>query len=164
VLHDFLGTSALARFNRDVLVQTGVRYVVVLQGNADFLIPGLIGNPAEEVTAEQIIQAHRQMIGRAHALGLKVYGGRLNPVAGYLFPGFWTPALEAKRKAVNRWIRTSNAYDAVIDFDKLLRDPSHPLRLLPAFDGGDHVHPNDAGYRAMAEAIDLPLFRDHDED
>jgi lysophospholipase L1-like esterase len=164
VLHDFLGTSALARFDRDVLVQTGVRYVVVLQGNADFLIPGLIGNPAEEVTAEQIIQAHRQMIDRAHALGLKVYGGTLNPVEGYPFPGFWTAALEAKRQAVNRWIRTSNAYDAVIDFDKLLRDPSHPSRLMPAFDGGDHVHPNDAGYRAMAEAIDLSLFRDHDED
>ena len=164
VLHDLVGTSALARFDRDVLVQTGAKYVVVLQGNADFLIPGLIGNPAEEVTAEQIIQAHRQMIDRAHALGLKVYGGTLNPVEGYPFPGFWTAALEAKRQAVNRWIRTSNAYDAVIDFDKVLRDPSHPSRLLPAYDGGDHVHPNDAGYRAMADAIDLSLFRDHDED
>jgi lysophospholipase L1-like esterase len=164
VLHDFLGTSALARFDRDVLVQTGVSYVIVLEGNADILIPGLIGNPAEEVTAEQIIQAHRQMVDRAHALGLIVYGGTLNPVEGYPFPGFWTAAMEAKRQTVNRWIRTSGAYDAVIDFDKLLRDPSHPSRLLPAFDGGDHVHPNDAGYRAMAEAIDLSLFRDHDDD
>jgi lysophospholipase L1-like esterase len=164
VLHDFLGTSALARFDRDVLVQTGVRYVIVLEGNADFLIPALIGNPAEEVTAAQIIQAHRQMIDRARAFGLRVYGGTLNPVEGYPFPGFWTPALEAKRQAVNRWIRTSNAYDAVIDFDKLLRDPSHPSRLLPAYDGGDHVHPNDAGYRAMANAIDLSLFRDDNED
>ncbi len=163
VLHDFLGTSALARFDRDVLVQSGVQYVIVLQGNADFLIPGLIGNPTEEVTAEQIIQAHRQMIDRAHALGLRVYGGTLNPVEGYPFPGFWTAALEAKRQAVNRWIRTSNAYDAVIDFDKLLRDPNHPSRLLPAYDGGDHVHPNDFGYRVMAEAIDLSLFHD-DED
>jgi lysophospholipase L1-like esterase len=163
VLHDFLGTSALARFDRDVLVQSGVQYVIVLQGNADFLIPGLIGNSTEEVTAEQIIQAHRQMIDRAHALGLRVYGGTLNPVEGYPFPGFWTAALEAKRQAVNRWIRTSNAYDAVIDFDKLLRDPNHPSRLLPAYDGGDHVHPNDFGYRVMAEAIDLSLFHD-DED
>jgi len=164
VLHDFLGTNALARFDRDVLVQSGVQYVIVLQGNTDILIPGLIGNPAEEVTAEQIIQAHRQMIDRAHAVGLKVYGGTLNPVEGYPFPGFWTATLEAKRQAVNRWIRTSSAYDAVIDFDKLLRDPNHPSRLVPAYDGGDHVHPNDAGYRAMAEAIDLSLFRDRDED
>jgi len=164
VLHDFLGTSALTRFDRDVLVQTGVKYVIVLEGNADVLIPGLIGNPAEQVTADQIIQGHRQMIDRAHALGLRVYGGTLNPVEGYPFPGFWTAALEAKRQAVNRWIRTSNAYDAVIDFDKLLRDPSHPSRLLPAYDGGDHVHPNDFGYRVMAEAIDLSLFRDDDQD
>ena len=155
VLHDFLGTNALARFDRDVLVQTGVKYVIVLQGNADILIPGLIGNPAEDVTAAQIIQGHRQMIDRAHALGLRIYGGTLNPVEGYPFPGFWTAALEAKRQAVNHWIRTSKAYDAVIDFDKVLRDPSHPSRLLPAYDGGDHVHPNDAGYRAMADAIDL---------
>ena len=113
---------------------------------------------------EQIIQAHRQMIDRGHALGLRVYGGTLNPVEGYPFPGFWTPAMEAKRQAVNLWIRTSNAYDAVIDFDRLLRDPSHPSRLLPAYDSGDHVHPNDIGYRAMADSIDLSLFRDHDED
>ena len=88
----------------------------------------------------------------------------LYPVEGYPFPGFWTPDLEAKRQVVNLWIRTSYAYDAVIDFDKVLRDPSHPTRLFPAYDGGDHVHPNDAGYRAMADAIDLSLFRDDDED
>ena len=144
-------------------MQTGVKYVIVLEGNADFLIPGLIGNPAEEVTADQVIQAHRQMIYRARALGLRVYGCTLNPVEGDPFPGFWTDALEAKRQAVNLWIRTSHAYDAVIDFDKLLRDPSHPSRLLPAYDGGDHVHPDDFGYGVMAGAIDLSLFRD-DED
>jgi lysophospholipase L1-like esterase len=104
------------------------------------------------------------MIDRAHAMGLRIYAGTLTPVEGFPFPGFWTPDLEAKRQAVNHWIRTSSAYDAVIDFDKLLRDPSHPSRLLPAYDGGDHVHPNDAGYRAMADAIDLALFRDDDED
>ena len=80
------------------------------------------------------------------------------------FPGACTAAMEAKRQAANHWIRTSNAYDAVIDFDKLLRDPSYPSRLLPAYDSGDHTHPNDAGYRAMANAIDLSLFRDDDED
>ena len=91
---------------------------------------------------------------------IAAYGGTLDPVEGYPFPGSWSADLEAKRQAVNLWIRTSNAYDAVIDFDKVLRDPSHPSRLLPAYDSGDHVHPNDIGYQAMADAIDLALFRD----
>lgn len=160
ILHDFVGTGALARLDRDVLVQTGARYLIVLQGNADILIPDLIANPAQAVTAEQIIQGHLQIITRAHAMGLRVYGGTLNPVEGYPFPGFWTPAMEAKRQAVNHWIRTSHAYDAVIDFDRVLRDPTHLTRLLPAYDSGDHVHPNDLGYGVMADAIDLSLFRD----
>ena len=159
LLHDLVGTGALARFDRDVLVQTGATYVIVLQGNADFLVPSLIGDPSQIVTAEQVVQGHRQLIDRAHAMGLTIYGGTLNPVEGYPFPGLWSPELEAKRQAVNQWIRTSGAYDAVIDFDKVLRDPAHPSRLLPAFDSGDHVHPNDIGYRAMADAIDLSLFR-----
>jgi lysophospholipase L1-like esterase len=163
ILHDLVGTGALARFDRDVLAQTGARYLIVLQGNADILIPDLIGAPAQNVTAEQIIQGHRQIINRARAIGLRVYGGTLNPVEGYPFPGFWTPAMAAKRQAVNRWIRMSNAYDAVIEFDKVLRDPAHPTRLLPAYDSGDHVHPNDVGYRAMADAIDLSLFMESDE-
>ena len=116
------------------------------------------------MTADQVIQGHRQIIDRAHARGLRAYGGTLNPVEGYPFPGAWSPAMEEKRQAVNHWIRTSKAYDAVIDFDELLRDPSHPSRPLPAYDGGDHVHPNDVGYRPMADAIDLSLFRDDDED
>jgi lysophospholipase L1-like esterase len=164
VLHDVVGTNALARFDRDVLVQTGVKYVIVLEGNNDWLIPGLIGNPAEVVTVAQIVQGYRQLIVRAHALGLRIYGGTLTPVAGYPFPGFWTPDLEANRQAVNQWIRTSHAYDAYIDFDKVVRDPSDRTRLLPAYDSGDHLHPTDAGYRIMAEAIDLSLFGDHDED
>jgi len=163
ILHDLVGTGALARLDRDVLVQAGAKYLVVLQGNADILIPDLIGRPEENVTADQIIQGHRQIIDRAHAMGLRVYGGTLNPVEGYPFPGFWTPAMEEKRQAVNRWIRTGNAYDAVIEFDKLLRDPTHPTRLLPAYDSGDHVHPNDVGYGAMADAIDLSLFQLDDD-
>lgn len=163
ILHDFVGANALARLDRDVLVQTGVKYVVVLEGNNDFLIPGLIGNPGQVVTVAQVIQGHRQMIDRAHALGLRIYGGTSMPVEGYPFPGFWLPALEANRQAVNDWIRTSNAYDAVIDFDAVMRDPSHPTRLLPAYDSGDHLHPNDAGYGVMADSIDLSLFRDDEE-
>jgi len=163
VLHDLVGTNALARMDRDVLVQTGVKYVIVMEGINDFGIPGLIGNPAEEVTAEQVIQGHRQMIDRAHALGLLIYGSTLSPAEGSLFPNFYSAALEAKRQAVNSWIRTGRAYDAVIDFDKVLRDPSHPTRILAAYDSGDHIHPNDIGYRAMADAIDLSLFRDDDD-
>lgn len=164
VLHDFLGASALGRFDRDVLVQTGAKYVIVLEGNNDFLIPGLIGDPAEVVTADQVIQGHRQFIDRAHALGLRIYGGALTPIDGYPFPGAWSPAMEEKRQAVNQWIRTSKAYAAIIDFDKVLRDPSHPTRILPLYDSGDHLHPNDVGYKAMADAIDLSLFRDDDQD
>ena len=164
VLHDLVGTNALARLDRDVLVQTGVKYVIVMEGNNDFGIPGLIHNPTEEVSAEQVIQGHRQIIDRAHALGLRIYGGTLNPIEGILgFPGFYSAALEVKREAVNHWIRTSKAYDAVIDFEKVLRDPSHPTRILAAYDSGDHAHPNDPGYRAMADAIDLSLFQDDDE-
>ena len=164
ILHDLVGTSAATRLDRDVLVQTGARYLILLQGNADILIPDLIGNPAQNVTAEQIIQGQRHIMSRAHAMGLRVYGGTLNPVEGYPFPGFWTPAMEEKRQAVNRWIRTNGAYDAVIDFDRVLRDPAHLTRLLPDYDSGDHVHPNDLGYRAMADAIDLSLFRDDHDD
>jgi lysophospholipase L1-like esterase len=164
VLHDLVGTNALARLDRDVLVQTAVKYVIVHAGTNDIGIPGLIGRPAEEVTAEQVIQGHRQIIDRAHALGLKIYGATLLPFKGTTFPRFFSDAGEAKRQAVNQWIRTSQAYDAVIDFDKVMRDPSDLTHILPAFDFGDHTHPNDAGYRAMADAIDLSLFRDDDED
>ena len=164
LLHDFVGTSALARLDRDALVQPGAKYVIVLQGNADFLIPPLINNPSEIVTVEQVLQGYRQIIERGHALGLAVYGATLNPVEGYPFPGFWTADLEQKRQTVNRWIRSSGAFDAVIDFDQVLRDPAHPTRLLPAYDSGDHVHPNDAGYQAMADIINLSLFRGGDQD
>ena len=96
-------------------------------------------------------------------MGLRVYGATLPPVEGFPFPGFWTPVMEEKRQLVNRFVRTSGAYDAVIDFDAVLRDPAQPTRLRPEYDSGDHVHPNDLGHRAMAEAIDLKLFRGEDD-
>lgn len=116
------------------------------------------------VTADEIIGAHKQLILRAHAAGLKIYGGTLTPFEGTVFPGYWTPAKELMRAAVNQWIRTSGAYDAVIDFDAAIRDPSNPTRMLPAYDSGDHLHPNDAGYQVMANTVDLKLFRDEGRD
>jgi lysophospholipase L1-like esterase len=157
LLHDGLGANGLARFDRDVLTQTGVTHVIVLLGNNDISFGELIF-PSEVVTADQIIQGHRQLIQRAHARGLTIYGGTLTPLQG-AFPGFVFPAIEAKRQAVNAWIRTSGDYDAVIDFDEVTRDPSFPSRLLPLYDSGDHLHPSNAGYEAMANAIDLKLFK-----
>ena len=158
LLHDSLGPNALARFDRDVLSQTAVTHVMVqLGGNDIFTV-----NPAEEVTVEQIIQGHRQLIERAHARGLKIFGCTLTPLEGFLLPGtpipVFSPAKEVKRQAINAWIRSSGAFDAVIDFDLVLRDPNSPSKILAAFDSGDHGHPTDAGYQALADAVDLGLF------
>jgi lysophospholipase L1-like esterase len=99
------------------------------------------------------------MIERAHENGIKIFGGTLTPFTGTTIPGYFTPEKEAKRKAVNEWIRTSRAFDGVIDFDKAIQDPANPDRILPSYDGGDRLHPGDAGYKAMGEAIDLSLFQ-----
>lgn len=159
MLHDSLGPNALARFDRDTLASTGVTHVIVQLGDITI-------NPTEDASADQVIQGHKQLIERAHAKGLKIYGCTLTPVQGFLVPGtpfpVFTPANEAKRRAVNEWIRTSGEYDAVIDFDRVLRDPDAPARILPLYDSGDHGHPTDAGYRALADSIDLRLFSDND--
>lgn len=166
VLHDGLipafGPNALARFDRDVLVQTGVKYVIVLEGINDFghAAPGT----PEAVTADDIIAGYRQLIVRAHERGLTIFGGTLTPYKGTIFPGYYNDVGEANREKVNQWIRTSGAFDGIIDFDAAVRDPSNPLQVLPAYDCGDHLHPNDAGYKAMADAIDLSLFRGDDDD
>jgi lysophospholipase L1-like esterase len=145
------GPNALARFEHNVLAQPGATHVIVLEGIND------IGYALHDPTpgASDLIAAHRQMIERAHAHGLKIFGATLTPFEGA--PRF-TPEGEAKRAALNEWIRTSKAYDGVIDFDAATRDPAHPLRFKPEFDSGDHLHPNDAGYVAMGNAIDLALF------
>jgi lysophospholipase L1-like esterase len=152
ILHDTEGTNASARLDRDVLVQSGARYLIVLEGIND------IGFP-ESVSADEIIAGHLQIIDRAHAMGLKVYGGTLTPFKAFLPAIYYTSDGEVKRQAVNQWIRTSKAYDAVIDFDKAIRDPSDPATIRSEYDSGDHLHPNDDGYRAMADAIDLSLFK-----
>jgi lysophospholipase L1-like esterase len=159
LLHDSLGPNALARFDRDVLAQTGVTHVIVQAGGNDIFTL----NPVEEVTVEQVIQGHRQLIERAHSKGLRIFGCTLTPVEGFLQPGtpfpVFTPAKEVKRQAVNAWIRTSGEYDGVIDFDRVLRDPTAPTKIRALYDSGDHGHPNDLGYNALANAIDLRLFR-----
>jgi lysophospholipase L1-like esterase len=156
---DLVGPNVQARLDRDVLNAPGARFVILLAGINNIGIPGAFGLPDQAVSAQDIIAGHQQIIARARERGLKIFGGTLTPFEGTIFPGYYTPEGEAKRQAVNQWIRTSGAFDAVIDFDKAIRDPAQPTRILPAYDSGDHLHPNDAGYQAMADFIDLRLFR-----
>jgi lysophospholipase L1-like esterase len=158
VLYNFVGQNAQARFDRDVLAQPGVTHVIVLAGINDIGLPGSFRPLDETVTAEEIIVGYKQLIVRAHTRGLKIFGGTLTPFETP-FPGYYSPAKETVRQAVNEWIRTSGAFDAVIDFDAATRDPSRPTRFLPPYDG-DRLHLSDAGYEAMAAAIDTTLFRD----
>ena len=153
------GMNALARFDRDVLSQAGVKYVIVLEGINDIGHAGTSAPARELPTAEDLEAGMKQMIERAHEHGIKIYGATLTPFAGTAFPGYYTPAKDAIRKKVNEWIRTSKAFDGVVDFDKAVQDPANPDMMLPVYNGGDHLHPGDAGYRAMAGAIDLGLFQ-----
>jgi lysophospholipase L1-like esterase len=153
------GDSALSRFDRDVLAQPGARYVIVLLGINDIGQPTSMSPPSEAVTVDELIVGYRQLIARAHERGLRIFGGTMTPFQDTTIPGYYSAANEAKRLAVNRWIRTSGEYDGVIDFDRAVRDPAQPLRMLPRYDSADHLHPNDAGMQAMADAIPLRLFR-----
>ena len=151
------GRSALARLDRDVLRYANVRYLLLFEGINDI---GLGGAPLTQLepvaSADQIIIAYRQIIARAHARGVKVIGATLTPFEGGFY---YTPQKDALRTTVNAWIRTAGAFDDVIDFDLLVRDPGHPGKLRPEFDSGDHLHPSEKGYRAMGEGIDLKVFR-----
>ena len=162
-LWDLFGPNAQARLDRDVLAAPGAKWVIFLEGINNIGLPGAFGFANQVVSADDIIAGHRQLIARAHERGLKIFGCTLTPFEGTIFPGYYTPEGEVKRQAVNHWIRSSGAFDAVIDFDRAVRDPAHPTQILPAYDSGDHLHPNDAGYQAMADFIDLRLFRS-DED
>lgn len=165
ILHDAVpatprfGVNALARFERDVLAVPGLRYVIVLEGINDLGHAGSSAPPSEAVTADDLIAGLKQLIERAHEKGVKIIGGTITPFEGTVFPGYYTPEKELKRQAINAWIRTSGAFDGVVDFEKAVRDPAAPGRILPAYDGGDRLHPGDAGYQAMGEAVDLRLFR-----
>jgi lysophospholipase L1-like esterase len=160
LLTDGLGPNALARLDRDVIAQTGVRWVIVLEAINDLGYLSREGDmpaSAHQEFVHRIIASYQQIIARAHAHGLMVIGGTLGPWVGsaYYHP---THANEADREAVNRWIRAPGNFDAIVDFDKAVRDPQHPDRMLPAYDSGDHLHPSPAGYSAMANAIPLSLF------
>ncbi len=159
LLDDGLGPSALARFDRDVLAQSGVRYLIVHEGINDLGTFGTSGVHTDEDHANlvsSVTAAYRQIIERARSHGIKVIGGTLGPYAGPTYHP--TPRDEADRAAINDWIRAPGHFDAVVDFDKALRDPEHPLQFNPAYDSGDHLHPSPKGYQAMADAIPLSLF------
>ena len=159
LLRDGLGPNALARLDRDVLAQAGVRWLIVLEGINDIgTAAGALAKGEPAATADDIIGAFAQIIERARAHDIRVYGGTIMPFEGFTYAGYFTPEGEADRQRVNAWIRTSGRFDAVIDFDAATRDPAQPSRLSPAVDGGDHLHPSAAGYRIMGESIDLKLF------
>ncbi len=156
------GQNALARLGRDVLAQAGIEAVILFEGTNDIGqpdAPAADTSPCRsrtQVTADEIIAGYKQIIARTHARGLNIFGATILPYRGL---GAWTAAGEAKRVAVNQWIRTSGAFDGIIDFDADLRDPTTPARLAPQYDSGDHLHPGPAGHEAMGNAVDLALFR-----
>jgi lysophospholipase L1-like esterase len=157
VLHDTTGPSALERFDRDVIAQAGVKYVIVMESINDIGHATDPEKPYDVVSADDLIAGLTQLAERAHIHGIKVIGATLTPFVGAKYQ---SAAGETMRTAVNTWIRTSPLFDGVIDFDEITRDPANPAMFLPAYDSGDHLHPGDAGYKAMGEAIDLKLFTD----
>jgi lysophospholipase L1-like esterase len=155
LLHDGSGPKGPDRFDRDALELPGASAIVLTEGINDIGSAFDPDGDSGPVTAADIEAVDQQLIARAHARGIKIYGGTLLPYEG---AKYFHPDGEAVREAVNEWIRGGGAFDGVIDFDRAVRDPSHPTRFLGADQSGDSLHPNDAGYRAMAEAIDLKLF------
>ena len=162
-----LGQAGLMRFDRDVLAQSGVKYVIVGLGINDIAMPGSLTPATEGIKAESIISGYRQLISRAHQKGIRIIGTTNPPFENSFLdlgpPGppftFYTPEKESMRQKVNTWILSSGEFDGVVDLDKVVRDPSHPTQLLPNYDSGDHLHPNNAGCRAEGDAIPLALFQ-----
>jgi lysophospholipase L1-like esterase len=160
LLRDGLGPNVLARLDRDALAPAGVRWLIVFEGVNDLGELARNGevSPAEHAAlVERVLGAYQQISQRAHAHAIRVIGATITPYVGsdYYHPG---PLSEADRQAVNQWIRSAGHFDAVLDFDRIVRDPQHPDRLMPGYDGGDHLHPSPAGYRAIGESIPLSLF------
>ncbi len=156
VLNDVTGPSALARFDRDVLAQAGVKYLIILESINDIGHATDPVRPNGIVSADDLVFGLTQLTERAHAHAIKVYAATLTPDGKSKYD---SPAAETMRQAVNQWIRTTNQIDGFIDFDKATQDPANPTIFLPAYDHGDHLHPNDPGYKAMGDAIDLKLFQ-----
>lgn len=159
LLRDGMGVSALARFQRDALDQPGVVAVIVLLGINDISWNHMAFAPHDPVvSADELIAGYRQLLAQGHARGVRMIAGTLTPFESALHDSplqdYYSADKERVRQAVNAWLRASGEFDAVVDFDALLRDPGHPARFLPAYDSGDHLHPGDAGYKAMADAID----------
>jgi len=160
LLADGIGPNALARFDRDVLAQAGVHWLIVFEGINDLgtlTRDGKVSAKEHDLLVHRILGAYQQIIERAHTNGIRVIGATITPYlrSDYYHPG---PRSEADREQINRWIRAPGHFDAVLDFDKSMRDPSHPDRLLGAYDSGDHLHPSPLGYRAMGGAVPLSLF------
>lgn len=156
LLRDGAGVNALARFDEGVLSQPAVTWVILLEGINDIgRATGPAAVPADAATTEDLIGAMRQFVEQAHLRGIRVMGGTMTPYAG---AAYYSEKGEAIRDAVNEWILKNGFFDAVIDFNAVVRDPEHPLQYRPDFDSGDHLHPNDAGYRAMADAVDIAVF------
>jgi lysophospholipase L1-like esterase len=151
----FVGQSALSRFQRDALDKPGVRWILLHEGINDIATATLLGRPQDQVTSQQVIEGLKTLAARARAQGIRIGVGTLLPFEGT--ERFYSERAEVERQAVNAWIRTSRTFDAVLDFDLALRDPTHTGRLNPAFDSGDHLHPNDAGYKLMAETAFLHM-------
>jgi len=155
VLNEVAGPSALSRLDRDVLSQSGVRYVIVLEGINDIGRLAHLQTPWDDITAAQLEMGLKQIADAAHEHGIKAIGATLTPYGG---AGYYSDKGEQVREAVNDWIRNSGTFDGVADFDKATQDLANPTHFNPAYDSGDHLHPKDEGYKAMGGAIDLSLF------
>jgi lysophospholipase L1-like esterase len=152
-LHDGTGPSALARFDHDVLALDGVKYIIILEGINDI---GGNQRKTNNVTADDLIWGFTQMVERAHAHGIKVIGATLTPYGG---AGYSYPPGQQIVETLNNWIRTGGVVDGYVDFYKATQDPANPTHFAAFADSGDHLHPKDAGYKAMADSIDLNLFK-----
>jgi lysophospholipase L1-like esterase len=156
VLHDHAGPNAISRIDRDIIAQDGVKYLIVLEGINDIGVTAEPRDRSDIITTEDLELGMTQIVTRAHAHGIKVFGATLTPYKG---AGYFSDAGEKIREDLNQWIRTGGVFDAVIDFDQVTRDPANPAVFSQQADSGDHLHPGDAGYKAMGSAIDLSLFR-----